>query len=107
MKLEFTEDDFTGWIIKNRMLFLMNRKVYTQEHVAYLAQVTGFDADMVYRRLSHFDDALARTSIDKRAHAKMQWMETEILERDCLNLDGQWKALDLYDSLGINFEDAA
>lgn len=102
-----TEDDFTAWIRKNRMMFLMNRKHYTLDHVAYLARLGGFDAIMVYERLSHFDDALALTSIHRRALAKSNWTVSEILLTRCLDLDDQWKALDLYETMGIDFDEAA
>lgn len=105
--MSYSETDFTEWIAMNRMNFLMNRRKYTPDHVAYLARVVGFDAEMVYRRLSHFDDALARTSIDRRAFQKTEWFESEILMRESLCLQGQWESLDLYETLGIEFDEAA
>lgn len=107
MTLTFTEDDLTQWIAKNRMLFLMNRKHYSPDHVAFMARLGGFPAEMVYRRLSHFDHMLARTSIDRSAMAKSRWFVSEVLMPYHLDLIDQWKALDLHDTMGLDFDEVA
>lgn len=107
MNLQLTDDDFTAWIAKHRMLFLMNRKHYTTDHICELARIGEFNEHMVYRRLSHIDYELAQTSIDKSAIAKANWTITEIMIHDGLNLDAQWIALNHKLTDGLDFDEAA
>jgi hypothetical protein len=101
------EADFTAWIAKNRLRFRFNPRHYTPDYVSWLARINGFDSEMVYRRLSHFDDALALTSIDRRAAQKANWFVSEIMIMRNLDLSEQWFELGNYLMDGYEFEDAA
>lgn len=103
---EMTEDDLTAWIIKNRMLFLFNRTHYTPDYVAYLARIVGFPPEMVYRRFSNFEHALALTNIDYAAakRATQTVMELTMIGNP-VNLRDSWEALGRNLTAGIDFED--
>lgn len=106
--ITYTEADIDAlnrWLAKNRLHFKFNN--YTPDEVTYLAMLDGHNHQLVYKVLSHFDDALAGTSIDRRARAKAAWFQSEVLIPSCLDLDEQWNRLGRYLEDGVEFEEVA
>lgn len=63
------EKEFRDWMKKNRDHF--KEGDYSAEEVGYFAGMNGFDPVLIYRELSHFQDALNGSYIDNRAALKM------------------------------------
>lgn len=101
--MEFSEADLSGWFTRNRMLFVMNRRHYTDDHIMHLAITAGFNRRMVYNR--HIDYELAQFSIEKAARHKANWVESEILLQRDLSLVDQWKDLHMYLEEGLEFDE--
>lgn len=59
------ESEFLAWLRKNRSIFV--DREYDAREIGWFAKANGFDMAMVYRILSHFNDALTGGHIDNRA----------------------------------------
>lgn len=103
-----TEQDLTAWIAKNRMRFLFNRAHYSPDYVSWLARMNGFEAEMVYRRLSDFEHALALTNGDFSSAKKAAETCREIFLINNPNyLVESWEDLARYLTRGECFDEAA
>ena len=97
------ERDLRAWLKLNRAHF--QEDDYSPSEIAHFALMNGFDAALVYRVISHAQDALTGSYIENRA-SMQSWLFDRAMESfakaqdphsvDVLDLMPLWKELTKY-----------
>ena len=98
--MEQERAEFKAWLKKNRPM-LRGR---TPDEVAFLARLVGWNAEIVYAELSHFETAIRGGDIHRTATFHIGNEVAELEKRNGkIDLYEQWSALKDYLIYGTEF----